>query len=193
MRFGRRRICTAAQIVRDRTSRLIAALLAGVIAISVNTAMLVGADAYGIKTAHGGLLRLLADVADGLAGRIVLTARWNTIFSPAVSSARFQLVFHVLIGLLMAIFYAYLVEPALIFRPWVKGLIYAATVWMLNAIIVLPLIGEGFAGSRHLSAAGMIGFAVAHTIFFVILAVLYEPLRKRLALPLCDCGRESAH
>jgi hypothetical protein len=151
MRFGRRRICTAGQIVRDRTSRLIAALLAGVIAISVNTAMLVGADAYGKKTAHSGLVRLLVDVADGLAGRVVLTARWSTIFSPAVSSARFQLVFHVLIGLLMAIFYAYLVEPALI------------------------------------------GFAVVHTIFFVILAVLYEPLRKRLALPLCDCEQESAH
>jgi hypothetical protein len=78
----------------------------------------------------------------------------------------------------MALFYAYVVEPALIGRPWVKGVICAVAVWMLNAIIVLPLIGEGLAGSRHLGAAGMIGFAAAHTIFFVLLAVLYAPLRN---------------
>jgi hypothetical protein len=95
-----------------------------------------------------------------------------------VSSARFEFFFHVFVGLLMALFYAYVVEPALVGRPWVKGLICAVAVWMLNAIIVLPLIGEGLAGSRRLGAAGMIGFAAAHTIFFVLLAVLYAPLRN---------------
>jgi hypothetical protein len=93
----------------------------------------------------------------------------------------------------MAIFYAYVMESALIGRPWLKGLIYAASVWIVNAIIVLPLIGESFAGSRHLGASGVIGFALAHTVFFVLLAVLYEPTRKRLVLPLCDCRRGSAH
>jgi hypothetical protein len=52
-------------------------------------------------------------------------------------------------------------------------LVYAGVPWLLNAVIVLPLIGEGFAGARHLDAAGMVGFAAAHTVFFVLLAVLY--------------------
>jgi hypothetical protein len=151
--------------VRDRTSRPIAALLAGAVAIG----------------------------ADGLAGRLGMTAWWSTTVLPAVPSARFQVAFHVLVGLLMAVLYTYVVEPALIGRPWLKELIYAASVWILNAIIVLPLIGEGFAGSRHLSAAGMLGFASAHTVFFVPLAVLYEPTRKRLVPPFCDCRRGSSH
>jgi hypothetical protein len=33
---------------------------------------------------------------------------------------------------------------------------------------------EGIAGSRSLSLAGMIYFAVAHTVFFVLLAALYN-------------------
>jgi hypothetical protein len=34
---------------------------------------------------------------------------------------------------------------------------------------VLPWIGEGIAGRRYLSAAGMIYFAAAHTAFFALL------------------------
>lgn len=169
----------------DRASRPIAALLSGAVAISVNTSLLASVDAFGLKTAHGGLLRLLEDLAGGIAGQLGLTAWWSTIVT-AVSSAHFQFFFHVFVGLLMAIFYAYVVEPTSIGRPCVKGLIYAAFVWIVNAVIVLPLIGEGFAGSRSLGAGGMIGFAVAHTVFFVLLAVLYEPMRKQLEMSHTD-------
>ena len=34
-----------------------------------------------------------------------------------------------------------------------------------------------FAGSRHLTLAGMVWFAAAHTLFFVVLAVLYARLQ----------------
>jgi hypothetical protein len=162
----------------DRVFRPIAALLAAAVGIEVNTTVLAGADALGLKTAHGGLLRLLEDVADGIAIRLGLAAWWGRAIVPLVTNGHFEFFFHVFVGLLMALFYAYVVEPASIGRPWVKGLICAVAVWMLNAIIVLPLIGEGLAGSRHLSGAGMIGFAAAHTIFFVLLAVLYAPLRN---------------
>ena len=162
----------------DRVFRPIAALLAGAVAIGVNTMLLAGADAVGLATAHGGLLRLLEDVANEIAVRLGLASWWGTAILPVVSSAHFEFFFHVFVGLLLAVFYAYVAEPALIGRPWVKGLICAVAVWMLNAIIVLPLIGEGLAGSRHLGAAGMIGFAAAHTGFFVLLAVLYALLRN---------------
>jgi hypothetical protein len=162
---------------QDRRSRLVAALEAGAVAIGVNTALLAGADSIGFTTARGGLLRLLKDIAGGLAPRVSLEGVWKDVLAPATSGALFQTAFHVVVGLLMAIFYAYLLEPLLPGRPLVKGLIYAALVWLLNAFAVLPLIGEGIAGSRQLDIAGMVGFAVIHTVFFVLLAVLYAPLR----------------
>jgi hypothetical protein len=40
---------------------------------------------------------------------------------------------------------------------------------------MLPAIGEGF---RHLGLARMAWFAAAHTLFFVLLAVLYARWRR---------------
>jgi hypothetical protein len=92
----------------------------------------------------------------------------------------------VFVGLLMALFYAFVLEPVLPGRPLTKGLIYAGLVWLLNALVVLPLIGEGIAGLQALGAAGMIGFALIHTIFFVLLALLYARFRagpRQRAIP----------
>lgn len=142
-----------------------AAMLAGAIAIAVNTGLLAGADAAGLPTAHGGLLRLLQDV-----------------FAPALpipSGTAIQLGFHVFVGLVMAIVYAVLLEAWLPGAPVLKGLMYAAVAWLMNVFVVLPLIGEGIAGGRHLDAAGIIGFAIAHTVFFVLLAVLYDAFVRR--------------
>ena len=83
----------------------------------------------------------------------------------------------------MAVFYAFVLEPRLSTPPWVKGLIYAAIVWLLNAFVVLPLTGEGIAGSLHLGAINMIGFAVAHTVFFILLSLLYARWTGNRAAP----------
>jgi hypothetical protein len=45
--------------------------------------------------------------------------------------------------------------------------------------MVLRRIGEGIAGSRHLGLPGTVGFAVIHTVFFVLLALLYAALRAK--------------
>ena len=79
----------------------------------------------------------------------------------------------------MALFYAYLLEPMLKAPAWRKGLLYAVGMWILNAMVVLPATGQGFAGRANLTAAGMIWFALAHTVFFVLLAILYEAVRRR--------------
>lgn len=56
-------------------------------------------------------------------------------------------------------------------------MIYAVVVWVANAVVILPWLGEGFAGSRNLSLPGMAYFAAAHTVFFVLLAVLFARFR----------------
>jgi len=138
-------------------SRLKTALAAGAMAIIVNMLALAAADFVPVATAHGGLLRLL--VRFGL---------------HAPATPQFQAAFHILVGLLMAVVYAFVLDPLLNGTALVKGLIYAAGVWLINAVFVLPMTGEGLAGSRHLSLLGMAWFAAAHTLFFVLLALFYE-------------------
>ncbi|MGG2041430.1 hypothetical protein [Burkholderia gladioli] len=139
---------------------------AGIPAILVNTALLGAADAVGIVTARGGLLKLLLTLAGydhtpGIAGTWI-----------------FQQLFHVAVGIAMVIVYGLLLgswrAPALL-----KGVLAAAIVWLLNAGMVLPMLGEGFAGSRVLTASGVAAFAVAHTLFFVVGAVLHERWKRR--------------
>lgn len=138
-------------------SRTVAALLAGFIAIVLNSLLLRAADFIPLATAHGGLLRLL-QMTTG-------------IHLPATAAFKWE--FHGAVGLAMALVYAFVLEPVLPGRPLTKGLLYAAAVWLLNSFAVLPLIGEGVAGSRHLTFAGAVWFAAAHTAFFVCLTLLY--------------------
>jgi hypothetical protein len=157
--------------------RLIRALAAGVVAIGANTGLLAAADAVGLVTAHGGLLRLLQSAARWSVSVLDRSVSPTSAPFSAPPGPAFQAAFHVVVGLAMAVFYAYAVEPLLSGSPWRKGFFYALLVWLANAFLVLPLIGEGIAGSRHLGTAGIIGFAVIHTVFFLLLALLYGRTR----------------
>jgi len=129
-----------------------------------NTLALKAADLVPLATAHGGLLRMIRPLLP-------------SIVASKADRGWFQIGFHILVGMMMAIAYAYVVEPAIKATPWAKGTIYALAVWLLNASVVLPVTGEGFAGSYHLSIAGILWFAVAHTLFFVTTAILFASLR----------------
>jgi len=148
-------------------------LLSGLIAILINTAILAAADWIPLVTARGGLLKLLTLYLSDTFVNLGIYNYWVSLNLPSVNSAIFKNSFHILIGLVMAVFYACILEPRLVGSAWFKGLVYAIAIWVINSIIVLPLIGEGFAGSKSLTLAGMGYFAVAHTTFFVLLAVLY--------------------
>ena len=157
------------------TQRLLgASLLAGLIAIVVNTAMLEAADWIPLVTARGGLLKLLKMYLSAPLTGLGIADLWAALTLPAPDTHAFKTGFHIVVGLLMAVFYAYVLEPMLPRSALVKGLLYALLVWLANAFIVLPWIGEGIAGSAFLSAGGMLYFAAPHTVFFVLLALLYE-------------------
>lgn len=160
-------------------SVLNAALAAGLIATITNTLAFKAADLIALPTAKGGLLRLITPWLAPWLRRWGITDVWVAIGGPLASTPDFQIGFHVAVGLLMALAYAFVFEPLLPGRPSVKGLICALTVWLLNAFAVLPATGEGVAGSAHLTVAGMTWFATAHTLFFVALAVAYDRLRSQ--------------
>jgi hypothetical protein len=155
------------------------ALVAGAIAIVINTGVLQMADLIPLQTARGGLLKLAYQLLGSMLQGSALRGIWQEAGLPSIDSSAFKLGFHVLIGLFMAEFYAFLVEPLLPGSPLSKGLVYALLVWLANAFIVLPWLGEGIAGSRYLSTGGMAYFAVAHTLFFVLLSLIYARLMDR--------------
>jgi hypothetical protein len=164
---------------KSRNPALGAALLAGGIANGLNTLALKAADLISLPTAKGGLLRLIAPWCAPVLRTTGVSKAWSAIGGPAVKSQDFQIGFHLAVGIAMAIFYAVALEQNLPGRPVTKGLLYALAVWLLNALVLLPATGEGIAGSAHLTAAGMLWFAAAHTLFFVALAVLYAAFRAR--------------
>jgi hypothetical protein len=133
--------------------RIWVSLPVGTLAIRANTALLQVADQVGIVTARGGLLTLVNRAVD-IPGRALAT-NWQ-----------FQQAFHVCVGIGMAVFYALIVRDP---RNRVVGnsLLYATLVWLASALVVLPLIGQGFAGTCVLSIIGIVYFALAHTIFSV--------------------------
>src|SRR6202049_2836833 len=92
--------------------------------------------------------------------------------------------FHLAVGIVMALVYADVLEPALPGGDAQKGALYAIAVWLLNAFVVLPATGEGFAGSAHLTLAGITCFAAPHTLFFMVLAMAYGALRRNYRTPL---------
>jgi hypothetical protein len=140
--------------------RIAASLCAGAIAIALNEVALLSADLIHLQTAHGGLLKLLVQLT-GL---------------PLPHSDAFSIAFHVIVGLTMAVAYGVFLEPLWRGPSWLLGLLYAAATWIANAFLVLPVIGEGLAGSATLGTAGIVWFAAAHTLFFVALSVLYPKM-----------------
>jgi hypothetical protein len=164
--------------------RLGPALISGTVAIALNTLALKVADFLPLATAKGGLLRLLRAWFTAPLTELGIAAEWSRIGAPGLSSDVFQIGFHLAVGIVMALAYAYVVEPALPGRDAQKGALYAIAVWLLNAFVVLPATGEGFAGSAHLTLAGITWFAGAHTLFFMVLAMAYGALRSNYRIPL---------
>jgi hypothetical protein len=169
-------------------SRLKSALLAGLIAIILNTLVLKAADLISLPTAHGGLLRLIALGCSGVLQQSGISSVWAQVGGPAPNSPTFQIAFHIFVGLMMSIFYAFVLEPLLPWGATAKGLAYATGLWLINAAIVLPVTGEGFAGIANLSVAGIVWFAAAHALFCMILAYGFEFLER----PRSDLSRAFA-
>lgn len=163
--------------------RLRPALISGSIAITLNTLALKAADFLPLATAKGGLLRLLrAWVAVPLT-ELGIAAGWSRIGAPSPDSESFQIGFHLAVGMAMALAYAYALEPTLPGGDAQKGAVCAVGAWLLNAFVVLPATGEGFAGSAHLTLAGITWFGAAHTLFFMVLAMVYARLSRSDRVP----------
>lgn len=160
-----------------KTHSIIRVLVAGAVALAVNMILLWLADHFGIVTARGGFQRLTKLWTTPWLVATGADALWSRWQLPDPGSALFMAAFKIAVGLMMALVYA-AIESALPGRWWMKSLLYALLIWLLNAAVVLPLLGEGFAGTDSLTGLGIITFALAHTAFFLVIAGLYRPRHR---------------
>lgn len=144
--------------------------VAGLIAITVNTLVLKAAPLLDITAESGGLLKLLI-------------MKIGSYVSPDLLSyfktSTFWLLFHYAIGFGMVLLYVYVFEPLLPGKGWLKGSIFSLLPWIINAFLVLPLLGQGIIGIYQLSTAGIIYFFIANWIFGLVLGLVYERRIKR--------------
>src|SRR5271169_6516431 len=94
-------------------NRLAPALISGSTAIVLNTLALKAADLVPLATAKGGLLRLLSSWLAAPLAETGIAFAWLQAGAPAPDSPPFQTGFHLLVGMMMALFYVYVLEPIL--------------------------------------------------------------------------------
>lgn len=154
-------------------------MYAAVVAIAVNTLILKTAPLWGVKAGAGGLFGLLRKNFGGVFSDLGLSSLWSAAALPQPGTLLFYIFFHSLIGFVMAWLYVYIIEKYLAGRGVQKGAIFALLPWLLNSIIVLPLLGKGFAGSHVLNAVGLVYFFIANGVYGVLLGYMYERLTLR--------------
>ncbi|WP_121812197.1 hypothetical protein [Mucilaginibacter kameinonensis] len=139
-----------------------ALVMAGFTAITLNTIMLKLAKAFGIKAESGGLLKLALRM---------LTGSFSSV--PFIKTDWFWILFHFATGAVMVVIY-----PAFFGRlplsTFIKGLLFSLFPWVINGIIVLPLLNQGLFGLRALPISGVFYFFLANLLFGFTLSYLYK-------------------
>ncbi len=158
--------------------RIYAALMSGFVAISVNTILLKSAAPLGFVAESGGLLKLHVLYLAPLLQRLGLGTWWQEVGLPASSSLSFWLAFHYATGFAMVLLYCLLLERLLPGRGLAKGSVFSLLPWLINGLVVLPLLGQGAFGHEKLPISGMVYFFVANWSFGAVLGMLYEKLRQ---------------
>jgi len=156
---------------------------------SVERGWLSGAVVAGfIGTILGGAVLLVGYVVAGsLAGLpgglgAMFAALTSNVATRSISDQLgLAVLVHFAVGLLLAIVYARLVEPALSGPGWRRGMLFSLIPWLLSLVVFLPIVGGGFFGLGL--GAGLlpaIGNLIAHLVYGATLGWSYERGRAEL-------------
>ena len=146
----------------------LALAISGSIAIAINTLLLKAALLFLITAEGGGLLKLFLQTSN--------------VILPHFSfehTAWFALLFHFLTGFLMAVFYAVFFDKMVLAPGWVKGSLFSILPWLINGLMVLPLLKQGIFGYITLTPTGMAWFFLANLGFGLTLGWLYDIILHR--------------
>jgi len=169
----------AAKATLYGSKKLYAMLMAATAAIAVNTFILKIAPVIKIKAGAGGLFGLLRKHFGAAFTDLGLSGIWTSLGLPQPGTLLFYIFFHSLIGFLMSILYVYAIEKYLAGSGLKKGAIFSILPWLFNSIIVLPMLGKGFAGSGVLNIVGLVYFFIANGVYGIMLGYLYEKISLR--------------
>ncbi|MGD9809240.1 MAG: hypothetical protein AB7E76_00070 [Deferribacterales bacterium] len=170
----------AAGFPMEGSKKLSAMLSAAVIAIAVNTFMLKIAPVIKIKAGAGGLFGLLKKHYGTAFTEVGLSGAWTALGLPQPGTLLFYILFHSFIGFMMSILYVYAIEKYLAGTGIRKGAVFSMLPWLFNSIVVLPMLGNGFAGSRVIGLVGITYFFIANGVFGILLGYLYERFSRCL-------------
>lgn len=144
-------------------------LLAGFIAITINTIALKAAPMFGIMAEGGGLLKLVIMQVKPYVSTSTITFFQTTAF---------WILFHYLTGFAMTILYMYVLEPLLSGKALLSGTLFSFIPWLINGLIVLPILGQGVFGYHKLPLSGIVYFFFANWLFAVLFVYVYKKFRK---------------
>jgi hypothetical protein len=150
-------------IKRRKQVAWVAIAISGFIAIAINTLLLKAAPLFLIKAEGGGLLKLFLQISQNILPHFTFS-----------HTAWFALLFHFLSGFLMVILYCAFFYKLIMAPGWIKGSLFSISPWLLNGLVVLPLLKQGVFGHINLTSAGMAWFFVANWVFGLLLGWLYD-------------------
>lgn len=141
-------------------------LVSGFVATFAMTVVLVGA--FGFSRSAGsidgsGLARWFWALANNL-----VTERTGDQVALAIAA-------NLAIGLILAVAYAYLVEPMLTGPGWRRGMLFALIPWLLSILVFVPLVGGGFMGlSLGAGFLPILGNLILHLVYGAVLGGVYD-------------------
>ncbi|GAC1480732.1 MAG: hypothetical protein NVS1B4_25960 [Gemmatimonadaceae bacterium] len=147
------------------------ALAAGLAATVVNAIAIRLVGAAGIGAGTSGFAKWLAAHANALLG-----TSFPTILGPVAQEA-----FHTSVGLTAALIYAAAVYPRLPGPRWLRGLLYVQGMWLVQALIVLPWMHQGYFGSAISHVAPVWSWSL-NAVFGLVLGAIYRPPRQSSAV-----------
>jgi len=165
-------------VASNKSGQLPRTVLSGFIA---SMAMLI---TFAIAYVIAGMIA--GDVATGTSSKAAM-GLWlfnlthNRVLDMAQSLLYLSIGAHFAMGLLLAVFYTYIVEPRMWGPGWVRGALFAAIPWLFSVAVFFPLVGGGFLG-MNLGAGPLpfLGNLILHVVYGATLGLMYEPMFDEL-------------
>lgn len=80
---------------------------------------------------------------------------------------------HIVNGALMfPLIYAFIVSQRLPGPPWLRGMLWGATLWMLAQMVVMPLMGAGFFSAHAGGMGPVIASLLGHLVYGLALGAM---------------------
>lgn len=98
----------------------------------------------------------------------------NTVVELTQRELPLGVMIHLTIGMALAFIYAFVAEPLLPGRDWVRGILFALIPWVLSLVVFLPLLGGGLLGlGLGAGPLPILGNLILHLVYGAMLGAMY--------------------